>query len=98
MSIRLHVEANDVEVENLLAYLNSQSELHPDDRIYLLERTVKWLRAADEGTYSVNPKTPGLIRLSFDAIAPMSFPPSDKHVPLPEGRQISQKFTNSHHE
>jgi len=90
MSIHLHAEANDLEVENLLAYLDSQSDLAVEEKISLLERTTKWLCASRAIGYSLSPDQ-GLIRLSVDAIAPMSLLNPDKQVLRHEARQISQE-------
>jgi hypothetical protein len=83
MSIRLCVEANDGEVENLLAYLDSQSS-SPDDKIYLLERATKWLRASQAIAYSVSPDQ-GVIQLVLGAPAPTSLLDSDRPVLQHEG-------------
>jgi len=46
MSIRLTVEANDPEVESLLEYLEANVKNSAGYKIFLLERTIKWLTPA----------------------------------------------------
>ena len=48
MSICLHVEADDAGVEAILTYLETNCKLPIGDQIFLLERTLKWLRPAAE--------------------------------------------------
>lgn len=92
MSIRLYVEANDAEVENLLAYLALQSDLGNHDKIYLLERTVKWLRAVDESTYSLTSGDPrDSFRLGIDSTAPLSLQHSGMPAQPPEEEAFSQE-------
>ena len=50
---RLTVQAEDSEVEQLLSHLNIQDEDGIEDSIDLLERTLKWLRAATENAYDI---------------------------------------------
>ena len=54
MSIHLSIKADDPQVENILAYLDSQ-QLSREDKVYLLERSLKWLRACDTGVYDISP-------------------------------------------
>ncbi|HTV06750.1 MAG TPA: hypothetical protein VME86_15385 [Acidobacteriaceae bacterium] len=48
MSIHLSVEADDPEVERLLDHLQTQYKLSNGDKIYLLERAIKWLKPTTE--------------------------------------------------
>jgi len=43
MAIRLLIEAEEPEVEALLTYLDSRYDAEPSQKIYLLERTLRWL-------------------------------------------------------
>lgn len=73
MAIFLSVQAEDEEVETLLSYVCSRFNSHStDEQIALLERSLKWLRAAEENAFSVEAGTRNEIRLSFDASVPLS--------------------------
>ena len=47
MAIRLLIEAEEPEVEALLTYLDSRYDAEPSQKIYLLERTLRWLQVID---------------------------------------------------
>lgn len=53
MSITLSVKANDPEVERLLAYLDANLGSSTENKIWLLERTQKWLHATLSIAYDV---------------------------------------------
>jgi len=76
--IRLTVQAEDSEVEQLLSYLKVQSEAEIEDSISLLERTLRWLRASMEGHYDLDPSCEAVLRLSVDALSPTVSLPSHK--------------------
>jgi len=88
MPIRLRVEATDSEVENLLAFLDKQSSLQTGEKIYLLERGIKWLRASQAIAYSLSPDQ-GAIQLSIGGLAPVSLPDPDRRVLQHEEQPIS---------
>lgn len=69
MSIRLSIQAEDAEVERLLAFLQTQDNLFIEDKVSLLERALKWLRASMEGTYDLNPDSGAVLQLDVDARA-----------------------------
>ena len=53
MAIRLTIEAEDPEVEQLLSFLQENCKRQTADKIYLLERAIVWLRATEAFTYQV---------------------------------------------
>jgi hypothetical protein len=55
MSIRLSVEADDVEAERLLAHLKEHYNLSVSSKIYLLERVIAWLKISQAMTYHLIP-------------------------------------------
>lgn len=78
MSIRLSIKANDSEVKGLLAYLTNLP-LETEDKILLLERTLKRLRSASAQTYEISLDSEELIQLDVDATFPTAAPPVDAH-------------------
>jgi hypothetical protein len=76
--IHLTVQANDPEVERLLAHLNIQDEDELEDGIFLLERALCWLRASMEGHYKLDPSCEAVLRLNVDVPSPIASPLSHK--------------------
>jgi hypothetical protein len=91
MSIHLCVEVSDPEVEKLLAYLTEKSNFSKEDKIDLLERSVKWLRAPTEITYGLTANQVELLRLSVDSLVADAPLLSDKRVLQSEDRLIFQE-------
>jgi hypothetical protein len=67
MSIHLNIKAKDDEVENLLAYLQAQYNIPIEDKISLLERTLRWLRASTEDAYDLSVDSLDALQLTVDA-------------------------------
>jgi hypothetical protein len=91
MSIRFFAEVNDLEVENLLIYLSSQSNSQKEDKIDLLERTIKWLRIINQITYGLTANQVISVRLSVDSLVADAPLLSDKRVLQSEDRLIFQE-------
>lgn len=72
--IRLTVQANDSEVERLLAYLNTQTPDEIEDSIFLLKRTLKWLCALEDRAYDLSPDS---LVASQLLVHPVSAPASE---------------------
>jgi hypothetical protein len=84
MSIHLSIHAEDAEVEHVLAFVRSQfPNLYTTDQASILERAVRWLRAADDGAFNTDPHRPNSVEFRVDAIAPVcvqpSFEPEEPH-------------------
>jgi len=79
MAIRLTVNAEDAEVERLLAHLQSSYKMPTSDKVYLLERAIKWLRATEAITYNLNPDHSDSIHLQLDKIGATTSVPVDTH-------------------
>lgn len=54
MAIRLTIEAEDPEVEQLLSFLQENCQRQTADKIYLLEKALKWLRSMEAIAYGIN--------------------------------------------
>jgi len=80
--IRLTVQAKDYEVEQLLSHLNVQSGEEVEDSISLLERTLRWLRAAQERAYDVMPDPEAIFQIAVgdnvQSASPLSRKPSGR--------------------
>lgn len=72
MAIRLSVKINDPDVEKMLKKLETDYALPTEDKIYLLERTIGWLRASQAVTYNVNRDQCDSIRLCISGSQPVS--------------------------
>lgn len=73
MSILLNVRAEDRDAELILSYVRTQFSLMPtDEQIGIMERALKWLRAADENAFNVDPDALNEIEISFPANFPAS--------------------------
>lgn len=80
MSIHLTIEANDAEVEAALEFLKNEfPNLHTNEQIFALERTILWIRAGEPYAFKVDPKLPYEVQLAFGDDAQVSLPPS--HMP-----------------
>jgi hypothetical protein len=55
MTIRMTVEAKDPEVENILAYLQTQTFASTDNKISALERAVMWLKSSQPDFFRCDP-------------------------------------------
>jgi hypothetical protein len=75
VSIRLTVQADDPDVERLIDYLQTQYSLTDGDKIYLLERAIKWLKPATE-LYGVSLDHQGELVPTRGAVSVVR---SDKH-------------------
>lgn len=94
MSIHLSIQADDEEVEGLLAYLKVLP-LDVDDKIFLLERTLAWLHSANAKTYSLNSDSEELIHLGVDATSPTAVSLGRKHSPPRAGLPTCQEVGKS---
>jgi len=80
MCINLQSEVNDIEVENLLKYFNSQSTVENDEKIAIMERAIKWLHICKDLEYFLNPNPPASIVFSVSSFSPNCALHSDKQV------------------
>ncbi len=76
MSIRLAIQAEDPEVENLFTYLQAQPNAPIEDKIFLLERTLKWLRASTEGAYDLGSDSNAVFQFDVGDQVPLAFEPT----------------------
>jgi hypothetical protein len=76
--IRLTVQAEDSEVEQLLSHLDIRDEAGIEDSISLLKRTLKWLCAAQESAYDLMPDPEAIFQIAVDAPSPTVSLPSHK--------------------
>jgi hypothetical protein len=76
MSIRLAIQAEDAEVESLLTYLQAQPNTPIEDKIFLLERTLKWLRASTEGMYDLGSGSNAIFQFGVGDEALFAFEPT----------------------
>lgn len=80
MAIQLMVEAEDPEVEELLAYLQAQSRLPIHHQIGVLERAIKWLQVSDSWFFRCDPNLPNSTHLSIHSPGLPSAPNANKPV------------------
>jgi len=85
MSIRLSVEAEDPEVERLLTHLESGYALPTDDKIFLLQRTIGWLRSSQSITYNLNSAQASSIALRVSPVPPANAVHVGTEFALPQG-------------
>lgn len=90
MSIRLTIQADDAETECLLAYLESEFKSDRANKIYVLERALKWLHASAPSAVSVYAQEPRLV-LDGSAIAPAFVPSFEKQSVQPQHQTMSQE-------
>ena len=79
--IHLTVQAEDVEVEQLLSNLKVQDEGEIEDSISLLKRTLKWLCALQDRAYDLSPDSLILSRLAVHPYVPLASEHDDKLPP-----------------
>ncbi len=84
MSIQLTVQAEDPDVEMLLAYLQMQSHIPAHCKIGLLERAMKWLEASETAFFRCDLNLPNSARLSIHSpglpAAPTVDTPIQRHA------------------
>jgi hypothetical protein len=79
MAIRLSVEANDPEVEEILTCLQKHDR-PVRNQIGLLERTMKWLEASDIDNFRCDPSLPHSSHLLIQSPGLLSAPNAGKQV------------------
>jgi hypothetical protein len=81
MSIYLSIKAEDAEVESLLKFLKTEfPNPYIDEQISTLERTILWLRAAQEYGFGSVSTSPNVVQLALQDDAPASSLPA--HTPV----------------
>jgi hypothetical protein len=79
--IRLTVQADDSEVEQLLSHLKIQTDDEIEDSISLLKRTLKWLCALEDRAYDLSPDSLVLSRLAVHPCDPVASERDDTPPP-----------------
>ncbi len=94
MTIRLVVQSEEPEVEALLTYLDSRYNAEPFQKIYLLERTLRWLQVIDPKPLNA---LGGISQLSVEAHETALAFSSHPHTPdqRPQHQPISQAVHRS---
>lgn len=88
MSISLHVQVSDPELEKLLAYLNTLEQLPLASKQELLERALDMVRKIDPFLYRTT-ETP-TVTLEIDGIRVLSALPA--RTPVPHGPEKDGTF------
>jgi hypothetical protein len=85
MSISLHIEVCDPDLENLLTHLDGLTHLNRASKEYLLIRSLDWLRRSDKFAYK-NPSV-AEVTLTIDGnpvFSPSSGDSKSPHTPAAE--------------